>query len=30
MTKTGKNLEGYVEYVYSRLLNLNDYEKTVI
>lgn len=30
MKKTGKNLEGYVEYVYSRLLNLNDYEETVV
>jgi len=30
MKKTGKNLEGYVEYVYSQLLNLNDYEETVV
>lgn len=30
MTKTGRALEGYVEYVYSRLLNLNDYEETVV
>ena len=30
MVNTGKSLEDYAQYVYSRLLELNDYENTLV
>ena len=30
MVNTGKKLEDYAQYVYSRLLELNDYENTLV